>query len=49
MAKDSRDTQTVDFLGRPPGRPRIYKDDAEKQRAYRARKKQEKQALGSTI
>lgn len=39
--KDNKDRQTTDlFTGRKPaGRPRKYKNDAEKMRIYRLRKK----------
>ena len=39
--KDPNDNDTLDWVnspGRSVGRPRIYRDNAERQRAYRERK-----------
>lgn len=38
--KDENDTKTADFFSaRPKGQPRKYANNAEKQKAYRERKK----------
>lgn len=41
MAKQKEDKKTLDLYGEPAarGRPRVYQDNAAKQRAYRLRQK----------